>query len=98
MGIAVYNRGSRLVSRAANERMPVASSYADRQALADSVARLCDQVASLERELARARRCLALERAGRDALRARLAQEETANAFGVRVLCRLAFPRDGENA
>jgi hypothetical protein len=39
-----------------------------------------------------ARRCLASERAGREALRVRLANEERANAFGVGVLCRLAFP------
>ena len=45
-------------------------------------------------DLGRARRCLASERAGREALRVRLADEERANAFGVGVLCRLAFPGD----
>lgn len=53
-----------------------------------------EQVARLERDLCRARRCLASERAGRAALRVRLADEERANAFGVGVLCRLAFPGD----
>ena len=47
-----------------------------------------------EETVLRARRCLASERAGREALRVRLADEERANAFGVGVLCRLAFPGD----
>ena len=92
MGAAAYNRGSRLVSREADERMPLASSRADRQAHKDEVARLREQVAALERDLARARRCIASERAGREALRVRLSDEERANAYGVGVLCRLAFP------
>ena len=54
---------SRLVSREADERMPVATFRADVQA-------------------------------GREALRARLDDEERANAFGVGVLCKLAFPGD----
>ena len=94
MSAAAYNRGSRLVASDADERMPVAMSRADRQAHKDEVARLREQVAALERDLRRARRCLASERAGREALRVRLANEETANAFGVGVLCRLAFPGD----
>lgn len=91
-GAAAYNRGSRLVAREADERMPEALSRADRQALKDEIVRLRERVASLERDLARARRCLAAERAGREALRVRLADEERANAFGVGVLCRRAFP------
>jgi hypothetical protein len=94
VSIAAYNRGSRLVAREADERMPGALSRADRQVHKDEVVRLREQVASLKRDLARARRCLASERAGREALRVRLADEERANAFGVGVLCRLAFPGD----
>lgn len=94
MGAAAYNRGSRLVSREADERMPVATSRADAQAHKDEIVRLREQVTTLERDLRRARRCLASERAGREALRVRLANEERANAFGVGVLCRLAFPGD----
>lgn len=92
MGAAAYNRGSRLVSREADERMPVATSRADAQAHKDEIVRLREQVTTLERDLRRARRCLAAERAGRGALRARLADEESAYAFGVGVLCALAFP------
>ena len=94
MGAAAYNRGSRLVSKEADEHMPGALSRADRQAHKDEVTRLREQVATLERDLRRARRCLASERAGREALRVRLADEERANAFGVGVLCGLAFPGD----
>ncbi len=82
------------MSKEADERMPLATARADRQAHKDEVARLREQIATLERDLRRARRCLASERAGREALRVRLANEERANAFGVGVLCRLAFPGD----
>jgi type II secretory pathway component PulJ len=82
------------VSKEADERMPLATARADRQAHKDEVARLREQIATLERDLRRARRCLASERAGRESLRVRLADEERANAFGVGVLCRLAFPGD----
>lgn len=94
MGAAAYNRGSRLVSREAAERMLAACARADIRAYKDEIARLREQVAALERDLLRARRCLASERVGREALRVRLAHEEQANAFGVGVLCRLAFPGD----
>ncbi len=82
------------MSKEADERMPLATARADRQAHKDEVARLREQIATLERDLRRARRCLASERAGRESLRVRLADEERANAFGVGVLCRLAFPGD----
>ena len=82
------------MSREADDRMPGASARADRQARKDEIVSLRERVASLEHDLARARRCLASERAGREALRVRLADEERAYAFGVGVLCRLAFPGD----
>ena len=83
------------MSKEADERMPLATARADAQAHKDEIVRLRELVAALERDLRRARRCLASERAGREALRVRLANEERANAFGVGVLCRLAFPGDG---
>ncbi len=85
------------MSKEADERMPLATARADRQAHKDEVARLREQIATLERDLRRARRCLASERAGRESLRVRLADEERANAFGVGVLCRLAFPGDAKD-
>lgn len=95
MGAAAYNRGSRLVSREADERMPLASSRADRQAHKDELTRLREQIAALERELRRARRCLAAERLGREQLRVRLGAEERSHALSVNWLCRIAFPGDG---
>ncbi len=94
MSAAAYNRGSRLVSREADERMPVATFRADVQAYKDEIARLREQVVTLERDLRRARRCLASERAGREALRVRLASEENSHALSVQWLCRRAFPGD----
>lgn len=96
MGAAAYNRGSRLVSREADECMPEAARRADRQAHKDEADRLRAQIATLERELRRARRCLAAERAGRESLRVRLANEERSRAFSVGILCRLAFPGDAK--
>ena len=82
------------MSKEADERMPLATAGADRQAHKDEVARLREQIATLEHERARARRCLASERAGREALRVRLASEEKSHALSVQWLCRLAFPGD----
>lgn len=65
------------MSKEADERMPLATARADRQAHKDEVARLREQIATLERDLRRARRCLASERAGRESLRVRLADEES---------------------
>lgn len=94
MGAAAYNRGSRIASREADERMPDAVRRTERRVLKDEISRLREQIAGLERELRRARRCLASERAGRESLRARLANEERVYAFAVGILCRLAFPGD----
>jgi predicted nucleic acid-binding Zn-ribbon protein len=94
MGAAAYNRGSRLVSKEADERMSAVTLRVGRQAYKDEASRLREQIAALEHELRRARRCLAAERAGREALRVHLANEERSHAFGVDILCRLAFPGD----
>lgn len=91
MGAAAYNRGSRVIAREADNRAQAAQPRADARAYRDEIARLREQVTKLERDLCRARRCLASERAGREALRVRLDTEERANAFGVGVLCKLAF-------
>lgn len=94
MGAAAYNRGSRVIAREADNRAQAAQPRADARSYQDEIARLREQVTKLERDLCRARRCLASERAGREALRARLDTEDRANAFGVGVLCKLAFPED----
>lgn len=80
------------MSMEADERMPVALSRAAQQAHKDEVALLREQIATLNHELRRARRCLAAERAGREALRVRLAAEERSHALIVEWLCKRAFP------
>jgi hypothetical protein len=94
MGAAAYNRGSRKLAIEADRLMPTAVARSDRQALSDENARLREQVANLTRDLARARRCLAAERYGREQLRLRAAEGERSSAFAVSTLCRLAFPGD----
>lgn len=80
------------MSRYADERSLPAQERADRQARNDELAKLREQVAALEHALRRARRCLAAERLGREALRVRLAEEERVFAAAVGCLSKLAFP------
>ena len=94
MGIAAYNRGSRSISRETREGAIVVDARAEFQALAEENARLRARVAQSERDLARARRCLAAERAGREALRQRLAAKEASYTFAVSTLCKRVFPDD----
>ena len=94
MGAAAYNRSSRYLAADLDRLTPAANARADRQALSDENERLREQVANLTRDLARARRCLAAERYGREQLRLRAAAEERSSAFAVSTLCRLAFPGD----
>lgn len=90
MGAAAYNRGSRIGHKEADERIAGVALRADRQAHKDEIARLRDRVAALEHDLRRARRCLAAERAGRESLRVRLANEERSHAFTADILCHIA--------
>lgn len=96
MGAAAYNRGSRVISREANERMPTALARADRDARKEEAARLRAQVERLERDLARARRCIAeLRRSKAERLsevRAELSRSERATS----ILCHIAFPGDAQ--
>jgi uncharacterized protein YlxW (UPF0749 family) len=94
MGAAAYNRGTRRIAAEADALMGAVADRADRQALREENERLRAQVADLKKTLARARRCLAAERLGRESVRARLAAEERANEFSTAILCRLAFPGD----
>lgn len=48
MGAAAYNRGSRLVSKEADERMSAVTLRVDRQAYKDEAARLREQIAALD--------------------------------------------------
>lgn len=90
MGAAAYNRGSRLVAMEADGRMPEAIARAGHQALEDENARLREHLTRLEGDLARARRCLAAERYGREKRVGELEAALRATEFGVSILCRLA--------
>lgn len=91
MGVAQYNRGSRLAAREADARMPVAKARGEHQANTDEVTRLREQVATLERDLRRARRCLALMRLSHDARMAEARAAERDSASAIRILARVAF-------
>lgn len=80
--------------READKRMPLASRRAEHQAHKDQVVLLREQVAALEHQLRRARRCLAAERTAREALCSRVSDMERTYAFAVGTLARLAFPKD----
>lgn len=75
--------------------MPAATRRRGLRAHEDEIARLREQVQTLTKELARARRCLWSERAGREALRVRLLADASASDVAINILCRVAFPRDG---
>lgn len=93
MGAAAYNRGSRIGARAADACMAVALARSERCSQKDELTALRERITKLERDLSRARRCLAAERHGREQLRQRLAAEERSYEFATSVLCPLAFPR-----
>lgn len=94
MGIAAYNRGSRSISRETREGAAGVDARAEYLALADENARLRARVAQLDADIGRARRCLAAERAGREALRQQAIECRDRSAAVVRNLCRIAFPGD----
>ena len=90
MGAAAYNRGTTVIRQGADARMDVAQARTDRRAYAEESDRLRAQIARLERDLARARRCLASERAGRARLASELASEREARYLTVSILARAA--------
>jgi hypothetical protein len=94
MGTASYNRGSKLVQRAADTQAHAAGPRADREAFKEQLARLLERNAKLERELSRARRCVAELRRSKDAARAETRADQASSRFAISILARLAFPED----
>lgn len=94
MGVATYNRGSRSISREADEQMPVANLRADTQAYKDLIARKNSEIEQLKRDLARARRCLAATRLAHDERMSEYRSHVSDSEFAIRTLCRIAFPKD----
>ena len=96
MGSAAYNRGSRIGVLAADALMPEAQARADRRAHADEVLALRERVRLLERDLSRARRCLAALRYSHDARMVEARADAHTSALAISCLCRIAFPRDAD--
>lgn len=94
MSAASYNRGSRVIARAADEIAPVLNARAERAAHKEETERLRAQVARLERDLARARRCIAELRRSKEERLAEARADAAMSQSAIKTLCRLAFPQD----
>jgi glucose-6-phosphate-specific signal transduction histidine kinase len=66
--------------------MKTANAYADRHAFKDEIERLREVVSRLERELARARRCIAAERYAREKRVAELKDEAKSSEYAISLL------------
>lgn len=95
MGAASSNRGSAVIRKHADEDIAPAVARADRDAYRAENERLRERVALLERDLARARRCLASTRYSHEQRMAEARDAATTNAMAIKILCRLAFGRGG---
>lgn len=95
MTAASYRRGSRVLMRDADRAMPEIHAREDARATKDEAARLRARIAELERDLRRARRCLAAERLAREARVAEARADRSAADFAIATLCKRAFPSDG---
>ncbi len=91
MSAAAYNRGSAVLTRAADAKMPAAHARADLAADADERAALVARVAQLEVELRRARRCVAELRRSKDARLSEARADAARSSLAISILCRIAF-------
>lgn len=96
MGVAAYSRGTRLIAQDAQERARVVAPRVERQAQKDEAARLRERVAELERDLSRARRCIAELRRSKEARLTEAREDSARSAAAISILCRIAFPGDEE--
>lgn len=94
MGAAAYSRGSAIGSREADGEMPVARARAAQAAEREHEQGLRARITALERDLTRARRCIAELRRSREARLLDARSEANSSAAAIRILCRLAFPGD----
>lgn len=94
MGIAAYNRGTKVLARDLASRLPAAHRRADRAAAQDQEARLQAQIAVLERDLARARLCIAELRRSKEARLSEARHALATSHAAIRILTRLAFPHE----
>jgi hypothetical protein len=95
MSAAAYNRGSKIVRRDADERARAAIPRSDREAAKDESARLRERILQLERELARARRCIAELRRSKEARLSDARAEQASSQAAIQILTRVAFRQGG---
>lgn len=91
MGVAGYGRGSRLLTREIDQGAEQRARRAERDADRDRCAALTERIASLERDLARARRCIAELRRSKDARLTEARAEMATGDAAIRILTRIAF-------
>ncbi len=94
MSKAATVRGDRLVSRSLESATKVAVVRATRNAEDREVQALRDRCRVLERDLARARRCIAELRRSKAARLLDAQQQQHKTDFAVSLLCKMAFPKD----
>lgn len=94
MGASAYNRGTKLVRRNADLDVRASVARAERTAFNEEQQRQSHRICSLERDLARARRCIAELRRSKEALLAEVRAELATSDAAIRTLTRLAFPYD----
>ena len=91
MSRAAYTRGTRLVTRAADAAVTPAVTRADRVAMSDEIERLRVQNAALERDLRRARRCIAELRRSKDERMRESADDKRRSDLAISILCKRLF-------
>lgn len=91
MGVAAYNRGSRLVKREADATASAAHLRAERAAWKEQLGTVMARLTETEARLRKAQRCRAILRAQLSAERQQWREEQARNAAVVRQLTRIAF-------
>lgn len=94
MSAAAYNRGSRVVAREVDSLAQTGAARTARAAEAEQTAHLRDRIRSLERDLGRARRCIAELRRSKEARISEAREALARSDSAIRMLTRIAFPAD----
>jgi hypothetical protein len=95
MGAAAYNRGTRVIEREADGAMAGALARANDRAYQDEIERLRVELARRDRDLVRARRCIAELRRSKEVIVSRARNEQRGSDLAIGILCRKAFLEDG---
>ena len=96
MGVAASNRGNRVIARECDAALAASGVVArgERQAHKDEVARLREEIAVLERDLGRARRCIAELRRSKEGRLSEMRADLASSRSAISILCRVAFPAE----